>query len=352
MRNQSSAMASAVLLTLAGLLPAPVLGQSAPPTNSPPIPYRRESTGRACILDGPSLRAGAVSFSRDGSTLYVGYEDGTIYRHEAITGWRMGRGVDTGLASIHALTISPDGQEFAFAAPGPRNFVSPGGDVVTIRRPVETEVGKLSQMRGQIIALAYSADGKSIGAIDHFYNIRVWHVDDRSELANSEDSLRADGRLKPEAGSQASFSSDLKRALIVNNSSMVFKEGSWDHLIRLWESGSKEQRIFGNRGGFESHPITCALISSDGSRFVESHEENSIFCHEFASGRTLQSRIPGARARGNDWTFLMLSPDNRRLVSATKRGAVLVDDFEDKLNGRQGFNGPSGSVRAAAFVPK
>ena len=343
---QASVRASVISLALAVAWPSPTLGQSAPPSDQPPISYRRDSPGRACILEGPSLHAGAVAFSPDGSTLFIGYEDGSIHRHDAKSGRELGRTVEAGLGPIDALAVSPDGQGLAFAVPSPGTF--PPYDVIKIRRPGGTDLVEFSQMPGRVITLAFAVDGKTIGAINLALVVRLWRVEDRSEVLTSE-VHRSSGHRPEAAETRASFSADLKRAVIVNDDDDVtFKDAPWNHLVWLWEAGSKEPRLFGSRAG---SGICCALVSPDGSQFVTAQELYHVYYNDFASGRFLHGHSPGSARRGDDFTFLMLSPDNRRLVSANKRGAVGVNNLDDKLNGSHGFNGPYGYVRAAAFVP-
>jgi len=347
LRNRIFAKASALSLALAASWPTWTWAQPALPPDKPLVPHRRDSRGSVCTLAGPGHHAGAVTFSPDGSTLFVGYVDGSIRRFDAKSGRQLGPTVENHMASIEALAVSPDGQGLAVAAPA-RNS-SPLCDLVTIRRPVETEISEISRIPGRVIALAYAADGKTIGAIDDRYNIRVWRVEDRTEVSSSEDPHRADGRRPAGAVTRASFSADLKRAVIVNDTDGVtFKDAPWNHLVRLWEAGSKEPRFDGVRSGLG---VCCALVSPDGSQFVVAHELHNVFHQDFASGRCLSWHYPGSARRGDELTFLMLSPDNRRLVSATKR-YVTVDNLDAKLNGRHGFAGPYGYVRAAAFVPK
>jgi len=347
LRNRIFAKASALSLVLAASWPTWTWAQPALPPDKPLVPHRRDSRGRVCTLAGPGRHAGAVTFSPDGSTLFVGYVGGSIRRFDAKSGRQLGPTVENHMASIEALAVSPDGQGLAVAAPA-RNS-SPPCHLVTIRRPVETEISEISRIPGRVIALAYAADGKTIGAIDDLYNIRVWRVEDRTEVSSSEDPLRADGRRLAGAVTRASFSADLKRAVIVNDAdSVTFKDAPWNHLVRLWEAGSKEQRFFGERSGLG---ICCALVSPDGSQFVTAQELHYVYYFDFASGRFLHGHSPGFARRGDDLTFLMLSPDNRRLVSAEKDGSVIVHDLNDKLHGRDGFAGPYGYVRAAAFVP-
>lgn len=352
MSHRTAVKMTVISLALSASWPTWSWAQPAPPLDKPPIPYLRDSPGRACILAGPNRHAGAVTFSPDGSTLFVGYSDGSIRRHDARSGRQLGPTIENDLASIHALAVSPDGQGLAVAAPPRGAALGPGpgpsGDVVTIRRPLGTEIGKLSEVAGQVIALAYAADGKTIGAIDQFYDVRVWRVEDCGEVLNSE--VHRAGNRRPEAAeTRASFSADLKRVVIVNDTDGVtFKDAPWNHLVRLWEAGSKEPRFYGVRSGLG---VCCALVSPDGSQFIVAQELHNVFHNDFASGRCLSWHYPGSARRGDELTFLMLSPDNRRLVSATKR-YVTVDNLDAKLNGRHGFAGPYGYVRAAAFVPK
>jgi len=343
-----SVRVSFILVALAASWPATARAQSAPSRDASVVPFRWDSRGRHLALDGPNLRAGAVAFGPDGSTLFVGYDDGSIRRHDAGSGWQAGRKVEPGSAAIHALAVSADGRGLAVAVPGPLNFVV-SGDIVTLRRPDGAAVGELSRMPGQVIALAYAADGKTIGAIDHLSNVRVWRVEDRSEVLSSE-ILRANGVRRVSAEVRASFSADLKRAVIVNSADdVIYKDVPWNHLVGLWEAGVKESRIVGHRTGME---ISSAIVSPDGSRFVTAQELHYVFFNDFVSGNSLNGYSPGSVRGDIRLTFLMLSPDNRRLVSATKRGAVYVNNLDDKLNGLRGFGGPNGYVRAAAFVPK
>ena len=335
-----------ILLALAASWISPASGQPAPSPDWPPIPYRRDSPGRPRTLAGPNLQAGAVAFSPDASTLFIGYEDGSIRRHDTKTGRQLGPTIQCGSASIHAIAVSPDGQMLAVAVPA-LNFFPPC-DLITLRRPDGSEISEFSRTPGRVIALAYASDGKTIGAIDLFINVRVWRVENRSEVLISE-IHRSNGRRPDVAETRANFSADLKRAVIVNDDDDVtFNDAPWNHLIWLWEAGRKEPRLFGGRVG---SGICSATLSPDGSQIAIAQELHHVFYHDFDSGRFLRQHYPASVKRGEELSFLMRSPDNRRLISATKRGYVVVNDLDDKLNGRHGFPGPYGHIRAAAFVP-
>ncbi len=349
----SHRIASVVLFAvfgLAGLWPDLVRGQPASLANSPPVDYGGLPPERAWPLAGAGRRAGAVAFNRDGSILFVAHDDGSIRQYDAKYGVQVERTIETGPAPIHALAVSLGSQWFAAAAPSqdPKTL----GDQVTIRRFSGTEVVKLSRMPGQVIALSFSSDEIHIGAIDHLYNVRVWRLKDGGEEFTSE-VHRANGRRPESAATRANFSADLNRALIVNDADdVLFKEGPWNHVVRLWEVGGKEPRLFGERLGL---PVGCAAVSPDGSRIVAVQEDYCALIKDFSSGKLIRCTFPQI-APNVVWetrrpTFVMISPDNRRLVSGTKTGVVHVEFVDSTPNPHHAFAWPSRHVRTAAFLP-
>ncbi len=250
--------------------------------------------------------------------------------------------------ATHALAVSPDGREFAVAEPRPWYFTT-GGGVVTRRRLDGGAIGESSRMDGRIITLAYAADGRSIGAIDNSYTVRVWRAEGFAESLSS-DLHKCFGRRYESAETRANFSADLRRAVIVNDDDNAnLPDATWNHVVRLWEAGSNEPRILGGRGG---QATCCALVSPDGSQIVTALQDYFVFFTDFATRKGLHGFSPGNVRRGDDYAFMMLSPDNRRIVLATKSGGVLLNNLDDKLNGSHGFSGPYGYVRAATFTPK
>jgi WD40 repeat protein len=121
-----------------------------------------------CILSSP-----VVTFSRDGATLAIGNDDGTVYL------WDINRGVahtlpsddpkDFSSRSVLCLSYSPDGRRLAA-----------GRRDATIRvwemdPSKERQIGSLKY--GEfVLALAFSPDGKYIAGCDRDKMIKLWSV--------------------------------------------------------------------------------------------------------------------------------------------------------------------------------
>ena len=221
------------------------------------VPYHYNSPGDDRVIDGPGVRAGAIVFSPDGSNLVVGYDDGTVHRYDARTGNSLGPPIRPTTSAIHALAISPEGEGLAVA--GYKNLSTPPLDVVAFRRQGATKFEEIALIPGPVVTLAYAADGKTIGAIDQSYNIRVWNVEDHKEVARSEDRRGNFNHWPNVPGSLASFSADLNRAVIVNYRQGAFDQGDYNYLTRLWEAGSQEQRIYKLPLG---RPVTARLSAA------------------------------------------------------------------------------------------
>ncbi len=322
--------------------------------------YRGYKPEKVRALAGPGRAAGAVAFSPDGSSLIVGLDDGVVLRYDAATGRQDGifpAAADH--APVHAIAFSPVGRMFAVATPVPdprapnlATEVRSPGDAVSIRDQSGREVRKLSLMAGQIIVVAFAADGKRVAAMDHTYGVKVWQVADGREVIDSQ-VHRANGRQPSSAASRAGFSADLTRAVVLNDATDVdFGEAARGNAVRLWEAGVPEPRVIPMNSRL---PLSSVVITGDGSRVFTSVDYHITMIHEFATIRHLgmgSEQIPrSVPAESRRVTFLALSPDNRRIVEGTKGGFVCVNDLESKKGGHLLFEGPRGYVRAVSFLP-
>ena len=356
MSHQSLFVASASLLILTTLGSPAAHGQ----LGKKLVPYHYNAPGDDRVIDGPGLRAGAVAFSPDGSNLVVGYYDGTVHRYDTRTGDSLGPPIQPMTSAIHALAILPNGDGLAVA--GYKNLSTPPQDVVAIRRRGATEFDEIAQIPGPVVTLAYAADGKTIGAIDQIYNIRVWNVEDHQEVARSDDEPVSHQRWPDSPGSLASFSADLKRAVIVNRKQAAidqapivnkrqaaFDQAPFNHLTRFWEAGSQGQRIFGFP---TSPPVTAATISRDGSRTVIATIDDHLSVIDFISGEALVSHWAVQNPRSDEHQFLHFAADNRTLLRGAKEGVVILENMQDRMSAEEVFWGPSGYIRAAAWTAK
>ena len=342
--------------------------QSAPKLNRPLTNRSGGQVERAWSLVGPGHRAGAVAFDADGSHLFVGYEDGSIHQYDAKYGRSLGPFLKDAHAPIRAIAYTQVGSPLAYAAPDAEPGAAPAGpgmaagDRVTLIYPNGDIRARLSRMPGQIITLAYASDGRTIGAIDHLYNIRVWSVPDGSEVLSSA-VHRANANRPVAVETRASFSADLKRAVIADEAQGQARPDSWDHLIRLWEADDKEPRFHGWRGG---QKITSAVISPDGSRYATGQDDYWLTVYDFKTKKSISgssavftsnmAMLPMIPKAAYLPTFLQFSPGNDFLISDSRSWSVRVNKLNVKVGSVvQELSSPDGRIeptRAAAFVPK
>lgn len=110
---------------------------------------------RRLKLTGPEAGISAVAFSPDGRVLVTGGWDNMVWVHDLATGKRLHRLSQAG--TVFALAVSPDGRMVASAGGGHRTIVL--RDLGTGK-----ELKRLTGHRGDVHALAFARDGKTLAS--------------------------------------------------------------------------------------------------------------------------------------------------------------------------------------------
>ena len=266
--------------------------------------------------EGPVLNA---VFSPDGSLVASAGDDGTtrIWDLSGHAIWIVPGRPPTpppvlSYAIPPALAFSPDSR--LVAAPGPKGTV----------QLIDVDSGTTRELQGhegRVVITAFSRDGAQLVSASLDKTLRIW------ELASGASRILRghDGGLI-----SAAFSPDGKTVV----------SGSGDHTLRLWDLTTGESRSVDAGGG----GISQIVFSADGKTlFTCDLYDASVRIWDVA---TLAPRAP-LRGHLSFVTRLALSPDERRLVSASIDSTVRLWDLasgESRI-----LRGHVGEVSSVAF---
>jgi WD40 repeat protein len=293
-------------------------------------------TGTVILSMRGEATVSRLSFSPDGSCLYVGWEDGTGQLYDTITGALVA------LINGHESTVS-------FA-----EFSSDGGLLLTgddngIARvwnaSLHTSVSILSGHDGKVDGATFSSDGSTILTYSTKSSMpglghplpgdrkpRVWtaggalvhaltgHQDDvwdavfspdgkRVVTASSDKTARVwDTRTGSEI-CQLSGHDDLVRSIAFSPDGKKIATTSNDRSARIWQAPCGPQlAVLGEHGSW----VGAVSFSSNGARVLTTSSDNKARIWDAESGRELTSVMPST-----SWVAL-LTPDGERLITIDK----------------------------------
>ncbi len=297
--------------------------------------------GRAKIARHPLAGLTAVTggrsaaFSRDGSTLATGGDDGNVRLWDVATEQEIGAPMSSGLAPVEAVAFSPDG---ATVAAG-----SSGGTVQLWDATTQHEVGTtMTAGPAAIRALAFGPGGKVLAAGGEDGDVRFWDTATQSQpgaamatgaavaalsfsgngttLATAESDGRTElwstATQKQTGAALAAQGSARVSALDFGPGAGLLATGDATGTITLWNPAGFHQSSAPVVAGTPESPAAVgghapAALSARGEIIAVSGQRGTIRLRNARTGRTVGQPIAAHHAV----TGLALSPDGK-LVAA------------------------------------
>ncbi|MFL5348399.1 MAG: protein kinase domain-containing protein [Hyalangium sp.] len=271
------------------------------------------ASGNTTVLNAPSaIESGPLEFSPDSRWLATGAKDAQVRLWDSTTG-QLARRLEGHKGAVTALLFQRADHRLATA------------DATGEVRVWELESGqsRLLGSQGQaILRLAFSPDNRRLASGSSKGEIRVWDL-----FTGSVQELRGhDAEVL-----NLIFSPDGQRLV----------SGSMDHTLRIWNLATGEsQRVVASGNGVQK-----LIMSHDGGLLISSNVKDSVV--RLWDGHTGTSR--GAlQGHQGDITDVALSPDGRRLVSASMDRTVRLFDLE--TNESRVLRGHSARATGVVFL--
>jgi WD40 repeat protein len=317
----------------------------------------------------------SVAVSRDGKRIVGGHEDGTIKIWDADTGQEV-RTIHEHKTSVNSVAFSPDAKQ----------IVSGGSDTSVRVFNVETgqeiwTVGRKNEIRGPILGVAWSLDGKRIVSTNQTpyrkvpggraapvldETLNVWDAATGEKKATlkgitrsvlgvafSPDGKRIVGcggadhvqvwdantgaetlKLKGRAATvqRVAFSADGKRIV----------GGGNDDSLQVWDADTGEEVLtFKRQGGVRS-----VAFSPNGKHIVVGGGAEMLTVHNAATGEKTHT-LKGHTGLVNS---VAVMPDGRRIVSGSTDNTVKVWDLAVPQEARV-LKGLAGMAHSVAWMP-
>jgi WD40 repeat protein len=221
--------------------------------------------------------------------------------------------------SVAALASSPDGKILAVGSGGP------DGTIWLVDAATGKEIRKLVQGKNWVMALASSADGRTLLS-QHGATLCLWDV-------------RSGKQLRSFEGSQAGQDN----IALAPDGNTVAQGDFFRGMVHLWDAatGKELRQLAGHKQGVQG-----VTFSPDGKLLASVGGDSAVFLWDVATGKLLH-RLEGTRP----WIrFAAFSPDGRSIVSGGLDRMVRV--WEVASGGeRQRFQGHRAAVRCGRFSP-
>jgi WD40 repeat protein len=265
-------------------------------------------------LDGHQRGVKVIDFSRDGSKLVSGAEDGAVVWN-VLTGNQICKMEK--VARVDALAFNPQKPEVA--------ALRWGNEVVIWNPETGRQLRTLQGVPNGTMAIAYSPDGTMIAAAGHEVTVKLWNAETGEVVRTLE------GHTKPTLA--VAFSPDGRR----------LATSSEDETIRLWEVNSgKPLRVLGPSVG----KMRRLYFSRDGALLAGAGDRPATIWNADKGDELVR-----LTTYAGDLSF---SPDGETIaVTDTSSGAVNVEGVRagERVRRIEGYCGSVGdSMAALAFV--
>jgi len=224
-------------------------------------------------------------------------------------------GVDAG--PVYCAVFSPDGAQIAS-----------GGGSGAVRGVVKLwdassgiELAVLGEHESDVLALAFSPDGRYIASADESGNVKLWDVRKRYQVRT------------------VACHSTWVSALEFDSDARTLVTASWDGTINVWDATPFEKRrtFWGHRGR-----VTAVAFAPDGKTIFSGGDDNSIKAWD----ATRPSGPLSLNGHAGQVYSVAYSPDGQYIVSGSTDGTVKLwnADSGTEIMTLAGHEGPVGSV--------
>jgi WD40 repeat protein len=267
------------------------------------------------ILNHPD-DVNCAAFSRDGSRIVSGSDDGIVRVWDTSTG-KVVQELKGQTASVQSVAFSPDGTR-----------IVSGSHDQTVRvwdADSGAELRKLEGHTGYVLSVAFSLNGTHIVSGSADETVRVWDADSGAELRTLEGHT------------------DVVWSVAFSPNGTCIVSGSADQTVRVWDadSGAELRKLEGH-----TSYVMSVAFSPNGTRIVSGSWDQTVRVWDADSGAELR-KLEGH----SDWVqSVAFSLNGTRIVSGSHDQTVRVWDADSGAELKK-LEGHTGYVLSVAFSP-
>ncbi len=260
----------------------------------------------------------SVAFSPDGKIILAGGHTNSAFFWTAATG-KLIAATDTGLYDIYRVAFSHDGK--TAVAAGSSDYA-----IHLLNGSSGADNGTLTGHKGDVVALAFSPDGKSLISGDLYGTLRLW------DMAGSKVKTVIEGQ----------FGHDYQASALSPDGSLMGISYYGDTLVRLWKTDGSSTIPMNLKGHTEG--VYSLAFSSDGKMLASGSSDYTIMLWDVSTGK---STLTLKNQPGTPYA-LSFNADGSLLVSGSATGAVTVWNTSSS-DTVVTFKGHTSAVRSVKF---